>query len=165
MPSDWTARDSGGTSKKLQSGVELAAGRSHYDIAAVLERTRVDDRGRPNRIDAGRFMDMPGDAQVGLELLDKTARCCASDCAPAGDPITASLERRRMANHQQRTKIANLAIAAHERLVDLVLGEFGRGLERRDIGSAAAEDGDAVNHRSAPVQSHSLVLKHDARRR
>src|SRR3981189_2281579 len=103
MLSDCPARDSNGTSKKLQSCVKLAVGRADHDIAAVLEGSSIEDRRRTNRIDARGFVVLSRDPAGGLELLDKTARCGAADRVTASDPVASSLERRRVANHQERT--------------------------------------------------------------
>src|SRR6266481_970875 len=68
---DWPTREIAGTSKKFEPRVKplAAVNRAHNYIAAALERARVENLRRADLIDAGRFVDVPRDANVGLHLL------------------------------------------------------------------------------------------------
>src|SRR5579872_3715978 len=70
---DWSARDNVGTSKKFEPRVQPLApvNRPYNYIAAALERARVENLRRTNPIDAGRFVDMARDANIGLHFFDK----------------------------------------------------------------------------------------------
>src|SRR5579883_752496 len=156
MPSDWQASDSIGTSKKLQPRVQLAIFKPDHDVTAALERTGVEYCGGPDFIDRRGFVDMPRDADLGLDLLDKAARRRAAYRRPVHQPVALGLMGRRMTDHHQRPPPFDLAIAAAQRVVDLVLGKFSWGVKGRDVGAAAAEQRDPVHHYAAPVQRDAL---------
>src|SRR5437899_1798282 len=110
--SDCAARESAGTSKKFQTGFEARPVADNHYIATTLERPGVQNRRGANLVDAGGFMDMARDADVGLHLLDKAACRRATDRLAADNTIALRRERRRMTHHQERTLIANRIVAA-----------------------------------------------------
>src|SRR5277367_2910243 len=147
-----------GTSKKFEPRVKpIAAVNRAYDyVAAALERARVENLRRTDSIDAGRFVDVPRDAYVGLHLFDEPARGGATDRLPAADSIAFGVERRRMTDHEQRTHVAHKVVTSAQRRVDFVLAEFERCAERRNVRPAASEDPDPVLHQTLAMQRDSI---------
>src|SRR5579863_7850868 len=152
MPIDWEASESAGTLKELQARVELAVLKADDDITAALERARIEYAGGTYFVDRGGFMNMSRDANLGFDFLDKAARRRASHRRPVHQPVAFGLVGRRMADHHQRPLVLNFEVAAPQRVVDLVLGKLHGGVKGRDIGTAAAEQSDAVDHHPTPVQ-------------
>src|SRR5579862_8339870 len=98
MRADWSIREIIGTSKKFEPRVQPrgAVNRAHNYIAAALEWTRVENLRWTDPINAGGFVDMPRNANVGLHFFDKPARGGAPDRLAAHDSIAFGIERRRM---------------------------------------------------------------------
>src|ERR1700720_2875317 len=71
MRTDWSTREIIGTSKKFEPRVQPIAAvyRAHNYIPATLKWTRVENLRRTDPIDAGGFVDVPRDANVGLHLI------------------------------------------------------------------------------------------------
>src|SRR5271154_1931023 len=132
---------------------------AHNYIAAALERSRVENLRRAYRIDAGGFVDVAGDTNVGLHFLDEAARGRAADGLAAEDAVALGVERRRVTDHQQRTHVADGLVAGAQRRVDFVLGELGRSAERRDVRPAASENADSIFHETLAVQRDAVGLE------
>ena len=123
-----------------------ALGANHY-IAAALERACVENLRPTDPIDAGGFVDVPRDANVGLHFLDKLTCGGAADRLAAHDSIAFRVERRWMTDHEERTHVAHEVVTGAQRRVDLVLGELERRAERRDIRPAASKNADPASER------------------
>src|SRR5580692_9829833 len=156
--SDWSTRDIVGTSKKFEPRVQplAAVNRAHNYITAALERARVEYLRRTNPIDAGGFVDVARNANVGLHFFDELARGGAADRLAAHDSIAFGVERRWMTDHQERPHVAHEVVAGAQRRVDFVLGELGGRTERRDVRPAASEDADSARHPTLAMQRDSI---------
>src|SRR5260370_22193131 len=149
-------RETDGTSKKLHSRFEAAAHGANGCRAADLERAGREDGPRTYAVHCCRFVDMTGDADVGLYFLDKPARRRAADRLAANDAVAFRLVGRRMAYHQERTMAAHLFVAILKRFVDFILGQLGRRSKRGDIRAAASEDREPIKYHAFPVQRDAL---------
>src|SRR5579863_962521 len=148
-----------GTSKKFEPGVEACAVANHDDVAATLKGARVEDRGRANRIDPGRLVNVPRDTNVGADFLDEPARRRTADGLAARQAITFGFNRRRMTDHEERPLIAHCVIAAPQRVIDFSLAELAGRSERRDIRAAATEDADPADDDAAAVERDLFSFK------
>src|ERR1700722_13545853 len=133
MRRDWSTRDIAGTSKKFEPRAQPipAVNRAYNYIAATLERARVENLRGTDPIDAGGFVDVPRDANVGLHLFDELARGGAADRLAAHDSIAFRVERRWVTDHEERTHVAHEVVAGAQRRVDFVLGAFRGRADRR----------------------------------
>src|SRR5436305_13386732 len=100
---DCATRELAGTLKKFKPSVEPRTLGMNNDVTAAFERSGIDNHSRSNRVAGRGFVDMAGDAQVWLNLLDESACGGAADRLAAHDPVAFGLERWRMANHHERS--------------------------------------------------------------
>lgn len=84
------------------------------DISARGKGTGIENFGAPDEINAGRFMNMTGDAELWLVLNDKLSNGGAANRRPIDQTIKARGVRGGMTHHELERRISRFGVGLGE---------------------------------------------------
>lgn len=120
--------------REFQFGIHSVIVVCDNDIAAGGKRPRVENFGAPDEIDTRGFVNVAGDAQMWLVVLNELPDRRTADGSPVCEAIQGGGVRRSMTDHQLQGRIRDPGVCLREHFSELRVLILKRRMKGRQVG-------------------------------